>query len=150
MVGVVHPSFRKIPRGTYLISSILICLGLGFLVPRRKRGTYKRGTYDENPKSKACVSKNEGHIYYYGGFNGGSTDQFLAMSNCLKTNIDADLQNDVIALWHDESHLNRYFIDHPPAIVLSPSYSYPEKWNLPFEKKILALKKDHKSMREKK
>lgn len=40
-------------------------------------------------------------------------------------NIDIDFNNNIIAIWHDESHLNLYFTQHPPK-VLDSSYIYPE------------------------
>lgn len=108
----------------------------------------KRGSYETNPLSKACVRRKEGKCYYAGGFYGGSKEAF---SHILQTNIrhiDEDLKRGLIAVWHDESHWNRYCIDYPPTVVLSPSYCYPESWNLPYEKKLLALDKDHNTVRQ--
>jgi len=62
--------------------------------------------------------------------------------------VDEDMDKNLIAVWHDESHYNRYLIDTPPTHILSPSYCYPESWRLPFEKKLLALDKNHREMRE--
>jgi len=102
-------------------------------------------TYETNLKSKAYISKPNGKQYYAGGFNGGSTEEFLKMSKILKNNIDIDLKNNIIAKWHDESHLNHYYnITTTPTLELSPSYCYPENWCIPFDKKILALDKNHK------
>lgn len=106
----------------------------------------RRGTYETNIISTAYVEKNEGTCYYAGGFNGGTSEAFLKMTKELKENIDQDLLKEYIAVWHDESHLNRYFINNPPK-KLSPSYCYPESWNIPFEKKILALDKNHSEIR---
>ena len=61
----------------------------------------------------------------------------------ISKNIDVDYKNGIIAIWHDESHMNRYFIDNKPTTILSPSYCYGEPLNIPYEKKILALVKDH-------
>lgn len=106
----------------------------------------KRGTYETNANSTAFVLNNEGKVYFAGGFNGGTSNAFLKMSEIIKNNVDKDLENQLIAVWHDESHINRYFIDNPPK-VLNPSYCYPESWNLPFEKKLLALDKNHTEIR---
>ena len=63
-------------------------------------------TYDRNPKSLAYVAPGEeGELYYAGGFNGGSTKRFMEMAEILADRVTKDLENDVIALWHDESQM---------------------------------------------
>jgi hypothetical protein len=106
----------------------------------------RRGTYEYREESTACVKQNEGKIYYAGGFNGGTSQSFLEMSKIIKNRINKDLENNIIAIWHDESQMNRYFIENEPK-TLNPSYCYPESWNIPFEKKLLALDKNHKEIR---
>lgn len=106
-----------------------------------------RGTYETDSRSTAQVKNYEGRSYYAGGFYGASAQQFLELVRTCKEHIDEDLNRNYIALWHDESHLNRYFIDHVPDIILSPSYCYPESLSLPFAKKLLALDKNHNEMR---
>ncbi len=108
----------------------------------------KRGTYETKPNSRACVHSREGKHYFAGGFYGGARDSFLQILKTNIANIDDDLSRGVVAVWHDESHWNRYCIDHPPTVILSPSYCYPENWNLPYPKKLLALDKDHAKIRE--
>jgi hypothetical protein len=34
-----------------------------------------------------------------------------------------------------------------PTLELTPSYCYPESWDMPFDKKLLALDKDHEEYR---
>lgn len=109
----------------------------------------KRGAFETNPRSAACVNSNEGTIYFAGGFWGGSKNAFLKTCEELNRRIHLDLKNGMIAEWHDESHLNRYFIDQPPTKILSPSYCYPETWNLPYKKRLLALDKNHAELRKK-
>lgn len=106
-----------------------------------------RGTPETRKQSLAYVSPMEDMMYFAGGFNGGKTAIFLEMSKILSENIKKDLENNIIAIWHDESHMNRYFIDNPPTLALEPSYCYPESWNLPFERKLLALDKNHTEVR---
>ena len=69
------------------------------------------------------------------------------MAKIITENIYQDLKNNIIAIWHDESHLNRFYIDNKPTLILSPSYCYPESWNLPYKKRLLALDKNHKEVR---
>lgn len=92
-------------------------------------------TYDRNPRSKAFIPFGKGTVYVCGGINGGQTSAFLDMCNILSNHIDADLQNGIIALWHDESHLNKYILSHRNYRLLSPSYCHPtqEWWIVPFE-----------------
>jgi len=109
-------------------------------------------SYDRNPQSLAYVPVgDEGENYYAGGFNGGSTKRFLEMSEILADRVTKDLENGVVALWHDESHMNRYLIDNPPSLSLTPSYCFPEEQfqniDYPFSAKIVALKKNHNELR---
>ncbi len=109
-------------------------------------------TYDRNPKSLAYVpAGQEGELYYAGGFNGGSTKRFMEMAEVLADRVTKDLENDVIALWHDESQMNRYLIDNPPTLSLTPSYCCAEEQmynsDYPYDAKIIALKKDHNELR---
>lgn len=93
-------------------------------------------TYDRNVNSTAYIPVGKGKYYFMGGFNGGVTDDYLKLIRTLRNNIKADLTKNVIALWHDESHLNHYLLNRNPKI-LSPEYGYPEGLDLPFHPKIL-------------
>ena len=107
-----------------------------------------RGTPETKPQSTAYIHPNDELVYYAGGFNGGSSSNFLEMSEQIDKNIDIDSNNGIIAIWHDESHLNKFFTKNKPTTILSPSYCYPESWNLNYTKKLLALDKDHESIRK--
>ena len=112
------------------------------------RDVGKHITYERNKRSKANVSKKKGRHYFAGAFYGGEREEFLKLVRKAKWQVDADLKDNYIAVWHDESHLNRYFYDHEPAIILSTAYCYPECWDLPYEKKLVALAKDHAEIRK--
>lgn len=107
-------------------------------------------SYDRNPDSLACIPMGEGEIYVQGAFNGGTSSRFLKMSKQLNENTEDDLKRDVVALWHDESHLNKYIVGKNVK-VLDPGYVYPEGWKLPFEMKMYTRKKKkyggHKKLR---
>ncbi len=108
----------------------------------------RRGSYETNPASKACIHNWEGEQYFAGGFYGGTTEEFLNISAINAANINEDLFRGIIAVWHDESHWNRYCVDHPPTLVLNPSYCYPESWDLPYPPKLVALDKNHDECRK--
>ena len=65
-------------------------------------------SYDTNPYSTAYVNiAVEGEYYFYGGLFGGCTQEILRMSSTIQKNIERDLEINYLALWHDESHVNR-------------------------------------------
>lgn len=107
-------------------------------------------TYERNPKSTAFIEG--GGEYYCGGFNGGSS--YLRMASNIKEMIDVDLSNGIVAVWHDESYLNKYAKMNSPDVVLSPEYCYPENeelnrlWGiLDIQPKLIALDKNKDEMR---
>lgn len=109
----------------------------------------KRGTPETNPNSLAYIPASKPMQYFAGGFNGGSSDEFLKMSRILANNIQLDLEKGIIAVWHDESHLNKYMIDNHPTKILDPSYCCPEEWiDCPFGRRLLALQKNHAEFRD--
>jgi histo-blood group ABO system transferase len=107
----------------------------------------RRGTPETRPESTACVYSTEQMQYFAGGFNGGISKEFLKMSNILNKNIQIDYNKGIIAVWHDESHLNRYAIDNPPTKILDPGYCFVTGFGLPFKGRLEALKKNHQEIR---
>lgn len=108
----------------------------------------KRGSYESDPRSKAYIGDQEGLYYFAGGFYGAARESFFHILKTCIDGIEEDLKRGIIAVWHDESHWNRYCIDFPPSLLLSPSYCYPENWKLPYTKKLLALDKNHDEFRK--
>jgi len=86
----------------------------------------KRGSYEENKRSTAYVNRHEGKLYFAGGIYGGKIQEFTKINQFLSNSLDQDLAHGFIAKWHDESYLNRFFIDNPPTLILSSAYCYPE------------------------
>ena len=95
-------------------------------------GFYKKTkdkfTYERNPASTAYIPMDEGRFYASGAFIGGTSDAFLKLSEVCRDNIQTDLDNDFIAEWHDESHLNKYLLGKNP-LILPISYLWPEEDN---------------------
>lgn len=108
----------------------------------------RAGTPELRPESTAYAPVLK--KYFCGGFLGGTSEAFLTMARTIRQNVDADEKNGIVAVWHDESHLNRYLFDNPPAKILSPAFCYPETnqefyrgvWGRDYEPKILALTKN--------
>lgn len=99
-------------------------------------------TYDRNPKSLAYIPYGKGACYVAGGVNGGVAEKYIDLAYDLAWAIDKDAMHGVIALWHDESHLNKYILNRQYKL-LSPAYCYPEGLNLPFENIITIRKKEN-------
>jgi hypothetical protein len=75
-------------------------------------------------RSKAYVDPTKIPPYYHykqGCFWGGKADRVNEMIKKLANDTTLDLCDDIIPKWHDESYLNRYFIDLHPSEL----YSYP-------------------------
>ena len=93
--------------------------------------------YERNKKSTAYIAPfGKDYHYYMGGINGGTSDAFLAMMRTLAANTRDDYNRGIIALVHDESHINRYFRAHKPR-SLSAEYCWPEEWPAVFRPKIV-------------
>lgn len=98
--------------------------------------------YDRNPKSLASIPMGCGRVYVMGGVNGGCGDAYLDLINDLAWAVDKDLERGVIALWHDESHLNRYVLNRKHKL-LPPSYGFPEGSAIPYDNIITIIDKNN-------
>lgn len=97
--------------------------------------------YERNKKSTAYIPYEDGIVYVAGGINGGTGSAFLKMTKVLKERIDKDLNNGIVAVWHDESQFNRYICYDTESRILSPSFCYPEGWTLSYKPIILIREK---------
>ncbi len=99
--------------------------------------------YDRQVGSTAYIESGKGKFYYQSAIFGGRKQEFLELCRVLRDNVEIDYANNIVALWHDESHVNKYFLDNPPK-TLSPGFLYPENRNLPVEKRIIQMDKNQK------
>lgn len=118
-------------------NQIVACLHPGYF-----NSSINRFPYERNKNSGAYIPKNVGKYYFAGGLNGGTSISYIELIKELKKNIDEDLLTGTIAVWHDESHINRYLIDHNNIKILDCGYLFPEGWNIPFEQKIIVKNKE--------
>lgn len=105
------------------------------------------GALETNPNSKAFVKKgSDFSVYYQGCLWGGKVPEIIQMIEELNERVAVDLNANIIAVWHDESHLNKFFIDNKDFVnVLGPEYAYPEVFSnyCNFDPKIIHLAKDN-------
>ncbi len=101
----------------------------------------KRGNFEFNPNSSASVSPDDDlSIYIQGCFWGGKTSSVLKLIKILNKRIDKDLKKKLVAIFHDESHLNKYFTENKKLFyIYNPSYAYPTFRHIPkpFKKKMI-------------
>lgn len=94
-------------------------------------------TVEKNPRSTAYLGERNGSTYIHSCIWGTKSTYVQYMIDTLKNNIDEDLKNGIIALWADESHLNRFFVDHKDDImILNPGFDYPERYENEIPKSI--------------
>ena len=68
------------------------------------------------------------------------------MVNLLAANVESDFRRGIVAIWHDESHLNNWASKNS-FNSLDPSYCFAEEFLhlRDLDAKILAVKKPNKS-----
>ena len=105
------------------------------------------GAFETNTNSRAGVTEEDDtSMYYQGCLWGGRVPEVLDMIDELDGRVEEDLSNDVIAVWHDESQLNKFYSEVKEDVhLLGPEYAYPEVFQeyCNFEPKIVHLAKDN-------
>lgn len=96
---------------------------------------------EKNPNSRAYLP-NRTERYFCGGFFGGHQNHFMHLSTLLAGRIRDDLNRRVMAVWHDESHLNWYLYYHKPSTEYLRPFAVAESYTTATpESKILFLDK---------
>lgn len=130
---------------------------MGNLVAVRHPGFYvsNSGSWETNEKSTSYVPPEKRIKYFAGGVQAGFTKDYLRAMTWMKEAIDEDERNGIVPVWHDESAWNRYLSECESFKELTPAFCMVEQINLReawgiinIQPKIIALAKDHKTMRE--
>lgn len=101
-----------------------------------------RPSFEDNKNSLAFLPEKKDEVYFQGCLFGGASEDFIKLVEVLNDRTNRDLKNNIIAKWHDESHLNWYFNTVNFPKVLSSDYCYPMAFpNLGLNKKIIHLDK---------
>jgi hypothetical protein len=94
------------------------------------------GAWETRKISNAYVPRRLRRAYFCGGIWFGRKMKFSDFISQLRDSVADDLSKNVIAKWHDESHLNRYAA-YNEVIILGPQYCYDGKVELSAEKPLV-------------
>jgi len=126
---VQHPGYRR-PKGRnlallYIRNPRMLVIDL--LTTARLGGI---GSWEIESSSCAFIPRRLRRRYFCGGTWMGMREPFLAMVHELAQRVRADLDNGIIATWHDESHLNWFAAQNETGILGSEHCYAPNFPNL--------------------
>lgn len=87
------------------------------------------GTFETDTRSKSNIfdGKYDLKKYRQGCLWGGKSGDVIEMVEKLDQWVKEDLQNGIVAVWHDESHTNKYFLLNPQIVkTLHPGFAQPQ------------------------
>lgn len=94
-------------------------------------------SYERNKQSLAYIPPfGKDYKHFMGGLNGGRAENYLSMIKSLAKNIRDDYDRGIIAIAHDQSHINAYMRTHK-CMIIPKEYCWPEEWPASFEPKIV-------------
>ncbi|XP_058527853.1 histo-blood group ABO system transferase 2-like [Ochotona princeps] len=94
----------------------------GTLHPSFYAALHEALIYQHRWMSQAYIPWDGADSYYIGAFLGGSVAEVQQLTSACHQAIVIDKTTSIEAVWHDESHLNKYLLYHKPTKVLSPEY----------------------------
>ncbi len=133
---VRHPGYYRpswLPLLHFYTSNPKVAL-LDFATWAAKGGL---GAWETRNESQAFVERKQRNTYYCGGIWWGPAKKVLELCDELALRIDQDSSNGVMAVWHDESHLNWWATTHghtteSPEYCFSPDFPALNKLNPKF------------------
>lgn len=104
------------------------------------------GAWEIRPQSAAFVPRKERKHYFCGGTWFGPREAIGEMLEQLSSKVSADEKKDVIAMWHDESHLNKWATEnnyniYSPELCFDETYPQLKK----LKPSIIAVRKQEKT-----
>lgn len=130
---VSHPGFFR-PRGVALIKFYLQSIGHLFSDAYDVLTRGGVGSWEVNPSSLAFVPRKGRSHYVCGGVWWGTRKAIIDLVSELASRVKTDESNGVLAVWHDESHLNWWASKNQHGLS-SPAFcfadGYPQLSSLP-------------------
>ena len=123
MTFVEHPGYwRSTDMGTYFRNPGLIARDIF-----RKLKFGGLGAWETRKVSLAYCERSRRKRYCCGGIWFGPKVKFLDFINQMSVNVQTDWENGIIAIWHDESHLNKWISENSYNLQ-DPSYCYASEF----------------------
>lgn len=121
---VRHPGFYR-PKGAALFKFYLQNMGvlLSDAVSLVRQGGV--GSWESNPRSLAFVTRGNRSSYFCGGVWWGRQTAILDLCRDLAKRVRSDEAKGVMAVWHDESHLNWWATRHRHGVA-DPSFCFAD------------------------
>lgn len=86
------------------------------------------GTWEKRPQSTAFVPRNKRRKYVYGAIWMGPRSEVMEMIHELSARVKDDWAKGIVAVWHDESHMNWWNARYRPHL-LDPRYYFVEGYH---------------------
>lgn len=146
---VAHPGFTRNSGMRWFFDLITYPRLLGPYLTKFKEGSKGIGSWEHSKNSTAFVPPKKRKKYVHGAIWFGEKNHFLNMCRELDLNTDQDYSKNIIAKWHDESHLNHFYATKN-ATVLSSRYSgyRPYKYLKTFKPIIFTVEKNADDLRK--
>ena len=89
------------------------------------------GSWETAKESSAYVPRNQRKVYVCGGTWIGKSSSIKKLFSELAGDVERDKKSGTMAIWHDESHLNRWAAENnfnllPPSFCFDPTYEQLE------------------------
>jgi len=125
---VQHPGYFRTSR-LEILNQFGLFRFLGILLSdlRLSLKYFGIGTWETNRSSAAFVPKLQRKFYVCGGAWWGKRESVEKLSHELEFKINQDLSNNLIAKYHDESHLNCWAANNPISLV-GPEFCFDSRF----------------------
>jgi len=124
---VLHPGYFR-PNGWRKYSYYLSNKSALFRDIRLSMRIGGLGAWEVREESQAYVARKHRKKYFCGGIWFGERTAFLSLIQKLETQERIDSARGITALWHDESHLNKWATEHKFSNY-SPSLCFEKSYN---------------------